>query len=81
MHLLPEDPLVLLDSADLIADPERALRAFCERLAIPYDPAMLTWENTRVPCFDKWKGFVSVFHPYPFYTFMRNPDFSRHIVV
>jgi hypothetical protein len=34
----------VLDSADLVADPEGTLRAVCGTLAIPFDPAMLRWE-------------------------------------
>jgi len=56
-RLLPDDPLVLLDSADLIAEPERALRAFCSAVGIPFEQAMLSWENQRVASFEKWKGW------------------------
>jgi len=56
-RLLPEDPIVLLDSSDLIAKPEGALRAFCSAVDIPFDEKMLSWENRRVESFDKWKGF------------------------
>ncbi|MCW5898823.1 MAG: sulfotransferase family protein [Flavobacteriales bacterium] len=34
----------VLDSADLVNDPERTLMAVCDRLAIPFDAAMLGWE-------------------------------------
>ncbi|KAF8574528.1 hypothetical protein K439DRAFT_1372114, partial [Ramaria rubella] len=56
-RLLPEDPLVLLDSDDLIANPERALRAFCAGVGISFKRSMLSWERKRVSSFDKWKGF------------------------
>jgi hypothetical protein len=57
-RLLPDDPLVLLDSADLIAEPEIALRAFCGGVGISFERSMLSWERKRVSTFDKWKGFV-----------------------
>lgn len=34
---------LVLDSADLVSDPEPTLRAVCEALVIPFDPAMLHW--------------------------------------
>jgi hypothetical protein len=37
-----EDPPIV-DSRDLLRDPERILRQVCERLDVPYDPAMLSW--------------------------------------
>jgi hypothetical protein len=33
----------VLDAADVLGDPEAALRALCDALAIPFDPAMLSW--------------------------------------
>lgn len=33
----------VLDAADVLADPPGALRALCAALAIPFDPAMLSW--------------------------------------
>jgi hypothetical protein len=33
----------VLDAADVLADPERALRALCAALGIGFDPAMLAW--------------------------------------
>ncbi|KAF8503177.1 hypothetical protein JB92DRAFT_3123441 [Gautieria morchelliformis] len=56
-RLLPDDRLVLLDSADLISEPERALRLFCDGVGIPFEECMLSWERKHVSSFDKWKGF------------------------
>ncbi len=39
---LGADPIVI-DSADVRARPEATLRALCDALAIPFDPAMLSW--------------------------------------
>jgi hypothetical protein len=33
----------VVDSRDILDDPERALRALCEALAVPFDAAMLSW--------------------------------------
>jgi hypothetical protein len=32
-----------VDSDDLLRDPERTLRALCDALEVPFDPAMLSW--------------------------------------
>lgn len=45
---LGQDPPVL-DAARLLRDPERVLRALCERLAIEWDPAMLAWPRGPRP--------------------------------
>ncbi len=37
-----DTPLVV-DSADLLAAPERILRLLCDRLGLDFDPAMLSW--------------------------------------
>lgn len=35
---------VVVDTDDVVADPEGMLRALCDVLDVPFDPAMLTWE-------------------------------------
>ena len=37
----------VVDSADLLADPERTLRALCEALGVPFTPRMLSWPPGR----------------------------------
>jgi hypothetical protein len=37
-------PALIIDSADIRADPRAALSALCAALAIPFDPAMLSWK-------------------------------------
>lgn len=37
----------VIDSADVLADPEATLSALCRALDIPWDPAMLRWEPGR----------------------------------
>ena len=34
---------VVIDSADIRANPEAALRCLCDGIGIPFDPAMLSW--------------------------------------
>lgn len=34
---------LVVDSADIRADPERMLRLLCEKIDLPFDPAMLHW--------------------------------------
>lgn len=34
---------VVIDSADIREDPERALGKLCDAIGIPFDPAMLSW--------------------------------------
>ncbi|AMO71770.1 sulfotransferase [Sphingorhabdus sp. M41] len=38
-------PPVVLDSADILRDPEGYLRAICAVLDIPWDPGMLSWQS------------------------------------
>lgn len=35
----------VIDSADLLANPRGLLQRLCQALAIPFDPAMLSWEK------------------------------------
>ena len=48
-----EDPAVV-DAADLIGDPEGTIRAYCEKLDIPYLPEALSWEPGEVPGWEMW---------------------------
>jgi len=34
---------VVIDSMDILANPEQALRALCGAISLPFDPAMLSW--------------------------------------
>ncbi len=36
-------PVVVLDARELLLDPEHVLRQACERLGLPFEPAMLRW--------------------------------------
>ena len=48
-----EDPAVV-DAADLTADPEGMIRAYCEMLGVPYMPESLSWEPGPVPEWEMW---------------------------
>ncbi|MEO1328216.1 MAG: HAD family hydrolase [Pseudomonadota bacterium] len=39
----------VIDAADIRADPERALRALCAAVRVPFDPAMLAWPSGPRP--------------------------------
>lgn len=47
----------VLDSADLVGDPERTLRAVCHALGIPFDAAMLRWEAGPRPEDGVWAPY------------------------
>ncbi|WP_245189617.1 sulfotransferase family protein [Lunatimonas salinarum] len=38
-------PFVVVDSKDLLLNPAGYLERLCERIGIPFDPAMLSWEE------------------------------------
>jgi hypothetical protein len=48
-----EDPAVV-DAADLTADPEGTIRAYCEKLGVPFMPESLSWEPGEVPEWEMW---------------------------
>lgn len=45
---------VVIDSADIRADPEAMLRALCAALALPFDPGMLSWKTGGTPADGVW---------------------------
>ena len=48
-----EDPAVV-DAADLTADPEGTIRAYCEKLDVEFMPEALSWEPGEVPGWEMW---------------------------
>ncbi|MFZ5963624.1 HAD family hydrolase [Thalassococcus sp. BH17M4-6] len=46
---------VVIDSADIRRDPDRMLRALCEAIDLPFDPAMLRWPAGGHPQDGVWK--------------------------
>jgi hypothetical protein len=49
-----EDPAVV-DAADLTADPEGTIRAYCEQLGVEFMPDALSWEPGEVEGWEMWK--------------------------
>jgi hypothetical protein len=45
---------IVVDSADIRADPEGMLRALCAALGLPFDPAMLAWPAGGNPADGVW---------------------------
>jgi Sulfotransferase domain len=48
-----EEPAVV-DAADLTGDPEGTIRAYCERLGVPFMSEALSWEPGEVPGWEMW---------------------------
>lgn len=48
-----EDPAIV-DAADLTEDPEGTIRAYCEKLNVPFMPEALAWEPDEVPGWEMW---------------------------
>ena len=48
-----EEPAVV-DAADLTANPEGTIRAYCEKLGVPFMPEALSWEPGPVPEWEMW---------------------------
>ncbi|MDA1261208.1 MAG: sulfotransferase family protein [Planctomycetota bacterium] len=51
-----EDPIVI-ESTDLLNDPEGSLRRLCARLGLAFDRAMLSWPPGRHPSYGVWAPY------------------------
>jgi hypothetical protein len=51
-----EEPAVV-DASDLTKDPEGTIRAYCERLGVPFVPEALSWAPGEVPGWEMWAGW------------------------
>jgi hypothetical protein len=51
-----QDPLIV-DSGDLLYDPQRLLGVMCERFGIRFDPAMLSWTAGPKDCDGVWAEY------------------------
>lgn len=54
--------ICVVDADDLLDSPAATIEAYCRSVGIPYDPAMLNWDNedddaVAKAAFEKWKGF------------------------
>lgn len=50
-------PFLVLNSSDLLADPKPMLKLLCTRLDIPFDPAMLHWNEGPKPYDGVWAKY------------------------
>ena len=44
----------VVEAADLTRDPEGTIRAYCEKLGVPFMPEALSWEPGPVPDWEMW---------------------------
>lgn len=51
-----QDPAVV-DAEDLLSNSEATVRAYCEKLGIPFVPRALSWEAREVPEWKVWDGW------------------------
>ncbi|MEP5612019.1 MAG: sulfotransferase family protein [Cyclobacteriaceae bacterium] len=51
-----EEPIVL-DSNTILTDPETGLKKLCERLGIPFETSMLSWEQGAIPEDGTWAKY------------------------
>jgi len=66
-------PPIIIDAADLLANPEGTLRVFCDSVGIPFTPSMLSWEKNQIEDLEYAKtfhtdvqnstGFAEIKHP------------------
>lgn len=59
--IIDKDNLVVVDADDLLDNPEKTIRQYCEKTGIDFKPEMLDWnddDKTRARvAFEKWNGF------------------------
>lgn len=59
--IVDKDNLVVVDADDLLDNPEKTIRQYCEKTGIDFKPEMLDWnddDKTRARvAFEKWNGF------------------------
>lgn len=41
----------------MVTNPGKTLHLLCDKVGIPFEDNMLSWESKRIEEFDKWKGF------------------------
>ncbi|KAM5345462.1 hypothetical protein ACJ41O_011324 [Fusarium nematophilum] len=59
--IVDRDNLVVVDADDLLDNPEKTIRLYCEKTGIDFKPEMLEWndadKNHARDAFEKWNGF------------------------
>jgi hypothetical protein len=78
----------VIDAADVLADPERALAALCEAIGLAFDPAMLSWPPGRRETDGVWaahwygsvEGSTGFARPQPPVSFAALGDEEKRVV-
>ncbi|KAH7144008.1 P-loop containing nucleoside triphosphate hydrolase protein [Dactylonectria macrodidyma] len=59
--IVNKDQLVVVDADDLLDNPEKTIRLYCEKTGIDFKPEMLDWNESDKShasnAFEKWNGF------------------------
>lgn len=59
--IVDKKQLVVVDADDMLDNPEKTIRYYCERTGIDFTPEMLNWNQDdkkyAADAFEKWKGF------------------------
>lgn len=59
--IVDRENLVVVDADDLLDDPEKTIRLYCEKTGIDFKPEMLNWNDADTSfasnAFEKWNGF------------------------
>jgi hypothetical protein len=59
--IVDKSQLTVLDADDMLDNPEGAIRAYCDRTGIDFQPSMLEWSDADTEYareqFEKWNGF------------------------
>ena len=50
-------PPYVIDSNDILPDPQAGLTAFCEKVELPFEMSMLSWEKGPIPEDGSWAKF------------------------
>ncbi|KAF9773194.1 hypothetical protein IL306_009040 [Fusarium sp. DS 682] len=60
-NIVDKDNLVVIDADDLLDNPEKTIRLYCEKTGIDFKPEMLEWNdedcNYATLAFQKWNGW------------------------
>ncbi|KAM0271697.1 hypothetical protein ACHAPA_002462 [Fusarium lateritium] len=60
-NIVDKDNLVVIDADDLLDNPEKTIRLYCEKTGIDYKPEMLEWNEEdcdyATAAFQKWNGW------------------------
>jgi hypothetical protein len=54
---LNDTDMAIVESEELVSNPEAVLQAFCAKLDLEWDPRMVSWNAGEVKEFKTWPGF------------------------